>query len=131
MGRSPKPRPRYRCPPRDSLRLKDPTQFRYIGRGQIGLIDGPDMTTGRGRYGIDTRLDGMLIAVVARPRVYGGKVVSFDATETLKIAGVVKVVEIAPTPDSPRIPASGRHRGDRPEQLGGAEGPRSPEDCLG
>ena len=30
---------------------------------------------------MDTRLPGMLYAVVARPQVYGGKVVSFDATD--------------------------------------------------
>lgn len=85
-------------PPRDSLKLKDPSRFRYIGRGEIGLIDGFDMTTGRGAYGIDTRLDGMLYAVVARPPVYGGKVASYDAAETLKVPGVLKVIAIEPTP---------------------------------
>ena len=42
------------------------------------LVDGRDMVTGKAQYGIDTRLPGMLYAVVARPPVYGGKVVSFD-----------------------------------------------------
>jgi isoquinoline 1-oxidoreductase beta subunit len=36
----------------------------------------------------------MLYAVVARPPVYGGKVVSFDAAAALKVPGVVRVVEI-------------------------------------
>ena len=49
-------------------------------------------------YGIDTRVDGMLYAVVARPPVYLGKVRSFDATETMKVPGVVKVVQIEGTP---------------------------------
>jgi isoquinoline 1-oxidoreductase beta subunit len=49
-------------------------------------------------YGIDTRLDGMLYAVVARPAVYGGRVVSHDASEALKVPGVVRVVQIPGTP---------------------------------
>lgn len=85
-------------PPRDRLRLKDPAKFRYIGRGQIGLIDNLDITTGRAVYGIDTRLAGMVYAVIARPPVYGGRVASYDAAETLKVAGVLKVVAIDPTP---------------------------------
>lgn len=85
-------------PPRESLKLKDPSQFRYIGKGETPLIDGFDMTTGKAQYGIDTRLDGMVYAVVARPAVFGGKVKSFDDTEALKVPGVLKVVAIDPTP---------------------------------
>src|SRR6185436_4437391 len=85
-------------PPREQLRFKDPARFRYIGRDDIGLIDGFDITTGRAGYGIDTRLDGMLYAVVARPPVYGGKVQRYDATAALRVPGVVKVVAIDPTP---------------------------------
>jgi isoquinoline 1-oxidoreductase beta subunit len=85
-------------PARDAVRLKDPSQFRYIGKGQLKLVDGRDIVTGKAQYGIDTRLPGMLYAVVAHPPVYGGKVQSYDATETLKVPGVVKVVEIEPSP---------------------------------
>lgn len=85
-------------PARDTVKLKDPSKFRYIGKSQVKLVDGPDMVTGKAQYGIDTRLPGMLYAVVARPPVYGGKVASYDATETMKVPGVVKVVEIDPSP---------------------------------
>jgi isoquinoline 1-oxidoreductase beta subunit len=81
-----------------SIRLKDPADFRYIGKGKTEIVDGFDITTGRARYGIDTRLDGMLYAVVARPPVYLGKVKSYDAAETMKVPGVIKVVEIEGTP---------------------------------
>ena len=81
-------------PARDTLRLKDPKQFRYIGKGQLKLVDGRDIATGKAKYGIDTRLDGMLYAVVARPPVYGGKVASFDPAEALKVPGVERVLEI-------------------------------------
>ncbi|MDB5947875.1 MAG: hypothetical protein JWQ33_2901, partial [Ramlibacter sp.] len=66
-------------PGRDKVRLKAPAQFRYIGKGNVKVVDGTDIVAGRGMYGIDTRLDGLLYAVVARPAVYGGKVVSHDA----------------------------------------------------
>jgi isoquinoline 1-oxidoreductase subunit beta len=85
-------------PARDSLRLKKPEQFRYIGKGEVKLVDGPDIVTGRAQYGIDTVLDGMFFAVVARPPVYGGKVTSYDGEAALKVPGVVKVVEVPGTP---------------------------------
>ncbi|TXN71260.1 xanthine dehydrogenase family protein molybdopterin-binding subunit [Methylobacterium sp. WL18] len=74
--------------------LKDPKDFRYIGTGKIGLIDNFDITTGRAVYGLDTKLDGMLYAVVARPAVYGGKVASYDDSEAKKVPGVVKIFKI-------------------------------------
>jgi isoquinoline 1-oxidoreductase beta subunit len=85
-------------PARDRIRLKAPAQFRYIGKGNVKIVDGADIVAGRGMYGIDTRLDGMLYAVVARPAVYGGKVVSHDASAALEVPGVVRVVEIPGTP---------------------------------
>ena len=85
-------------PSRDQVKLKDPSQFRYIGKGQIRLVDGRDIVNGKAVYGQDVRLPGMLYAVVARPDVYLGKVVSFDASEAMKVPGVVKVVPIEPSP---------------------------------
>jgi isoquinoline 1-oxidoreductase subunit beta len=85
-------------PARDTVKLKDPKTFRYIGKGQLKLVDGNDIVTGKAQYGIDTRLDGMLYAVVARPPVFGGKVASFDPAEALKVPGVEKVVQIEDTP---------------------------------
>jgi len=81
-------------PARESLRLKDPTRFRYIGKGKTHLADGRDIVAGKAQYGIDTRLEGMLYAVVARSPVLAGKVVRYDAAEALKIPGVVKVLQI-------------------------------------
>ena len=81
-------------PARESLRLKDPTRFRYIGKGKTHLADGRDIVAGKAQYGIDTRLEGMLYAVVARSPVLGGKVMRYDDAEALKIPGVVKVLQI-------------------------------------
>jgi isoquinoline 1-oxidoreductase beta subunit len=84
-------------PSRTQVKLKDPSQFRYIGKGNVKLVDGRDIVTGKAVYGQDVRLPGMLYAVVARPAVYGGKVVSVDSSATIKVPGVVKVVQIEPS----------------------------------
>src|ERR1700743_935770 len=78
----------------DSLKLKDPKDFRYLGKGQISIVDLRDITVGTAHYGIATRVPGMKYAVIARPLVTGGKVVSFDATEAMKVSGVEKVMEV-------------------------------------
>ncbi len=90
-------------PAQDAIRLKDPSQFRYIGNGKLKLLDAQDIVTGKAQYGMDTRIAGMLYAVVARPQVYGGKVASFDAAAALKVPGVMRVVQIEPTPGPPQF----------------------------
>jgi isoquinoline 1-oxidoreductase beta subunit len=87
-------------PAAGSLKLKDPAKFRYIGKNDPTLTDGPVIVNGKSQFGIDTRLPGMLHAVVARPPVMGGKLKSFDAAEAMKVRGVVKVFAIdgAPPP---------------------------------
>jgi isoquinoline 1-oxidoreductase beta subunit len=85
-------------PASDKLRLKDPSQFRYIGKGELGIVDGFNITTGKAVYGQDVRLPGMKYAVIARPPVMGGKVASYDEAAALKVPGVEKVVAIAPPP---------------------------------
>ncbi|HEY1326311.1 MAG TPA: xanthine dehydrogenase family protein molybdopterin-binding subunit [Casimicrobiaceae bacterium] len=90
-------------PAADAIRLKDPSQFRYIGAGKVKLVDAKDIVTGKAQYGMDTRLPGMLYAVIARPPVYGGKVARYDAADALKVAGVLKVVEIEGRPAPPNF----------------------------
>jgi isoquinoline 1-oxidoreductase beta subunit len=89
-------------PAPEALALKSPERFRYIGRDGIALVDNEDITTGKAVYGIDARIDGMAYAVIARPPVYGGKVKRFDAAKTLKVPGVLKVVQI----DAPVLPSA-------------------------
>jgi isoquinoline 1-oxidoreductase beta subunit len=92
---------RLPVPSDDAIRLKEPAQFRYIGTGKLKLLDAHDIVTGKAQYGMDTRVAGMLYAVVARPQVLGGKVKSYDAADALKVPGVVRVVAIEPTPAPP------------------------------
>ena len=83
-------------PAPETVKLKEPADFRYIGKGNVGLYDGFDITTGRAIYGMDHKLDGMLHAVVARCPVFGGKVKSVDDSAALKVPGVVKILRIEP-----------------------------------
>jgi isoquinoline 1-oxidoreductase beta subunit len=77
-----------------SLKLKDPKDFRYLGKGEVSIVDLHDITTGAARYGADVRLPGMKYAVIARPPVTGGKLVSFDGADAMKVSGVEKVMEV-------------------------------------
>jgi isoquinoline 1-oxidoreductase beta subunit len=85
-------------PTPEQLQFTDPAMFRYIGHDDQKLTDGFNIVTGKAGYGIDTKLDGQLYAVVARAPVYGGTIKSVDATQALKVPGVLKVVTIDPTP---------------------------------
>ena len=57
-----------------SLPLKDPFEYRCIGKEGTNIVDGFNITTGRATYGQDVRLPGRKYAVIARPAVMGGKV---------------------------------------------------------
>src|SRR5437899_9300571 len=73
--------------------LKDPKQFTLIGK-PTRRLDTPSKVNGTAQFGLDVRLPGMLFALVARPPVFGGKVLSFDASEALKIKGVRAVEQV-------------------------------------
>jgi isoquinoline 1-oxidoreductase beta subunit len=79
-------------PPRD-VPLKDPRDFKIIGKATRRL-DTPEKTNGKAIFGLDVQLPGMLVALVARPPVFGGKVKSFRADKAKAIPGVRHVVQI-------------------------------------
>jgi isoquinoline 1-oxidoreductase beta subunit len=73
--------------------LKDPKDYSIVG-SKRARVDGQHIVIGEAHYGIDTKVPGMLYAVVARPPVFGGKVKKFDATRALAVPGVRKVFEV-------------------------------------
>lgn len=73
--------------------LKDPKEFKLIGT-RIKDVDAKAIVTGKPLFGIDTRREGMLFAVVARPPAHGKKLQSFDDSAALKVTGVKKVVQV-------------------------------------
>ncbi|MDB5029993.1 molybdopterin cofactor-binding domain-containing protein [Mucilaginibacter sp.] len=76
-----------------NVKLKDPKDFKIIGT-RVHNIDNHKIITGKPLYGIDTRREGMLFAIVARPPAFGKSLKSFDDTETRKVAGVKNVVAV-------------------------------------
>jgi isoquinoline 1-oxidoreductase beta subunit len=82
------------APDPGSVKLKAAKDFRYIGKDQTLSIDGMNIVSGKAGFGADVRFDDMVYAVVARPPVFGSKAESYDATEALKVKGVLKVMSI-------------------------------------
>src|ERR1700675_1090920 len=87
--------PKFPVPPKEEIKLKPKSAWRYIGKGEVSY-DLEALVTGKAIYGMDARLDGMVYASIERPPVLGGKVKSFDDKETLKVAGVHQTVPIDP-----------------------------------
>ncbi|MFB9843566.1 xanthine dehydrogenase family protein molybdopterin-binding subunit [Mucilaginibacter ginsenosidivorans] len=73
-------------------KLKDPKDFTIVGK-MSHRPDIPLKTCGEAKFGIDVRVPGMVYASVERCPVIGGVLKNFDASDALKIAGVLKVVE--------------------------------------
>src|SRR5688500_3069295 len=76
-----------------AVTLKDPSQFRLIGKS-VHRLDTPGKASGQAVFGIDVRLPEMRYAVVARCPVFGGTVARFDATKARAVAGVTDVIQI-------------------------------------
>jgi isoquinoline 1-oxidoreductase subunit beta len=82
-----------RRPVPDKVSLKNPSQFRLIGK-RVRRLDSLPKCDGSQKFGLDLDLPGMKIAVVAHPPVFGGRVRSVDDGEARKVGGVHDVFEI-------------------------------------
>lgn len=82
-------------PAKTDLKFKSPSEFRYIGK-ELPTIDRDDLCMGKGTFGMDARVPGMVYASIQRSPVYGGKMKSFDDQEAKKVAGVSQTVVLDP-----------------------------------
>lgn len=73
--------------------LKDPKEFKLIGT-RVNDVDAHKIVTGQPLFGIDTRREGMLFAMVSRAPSYGKTLGEVNDAAALKIEGVKKVVKI-------------------------------------
>ena len=73
--------------------LKQPSDFRIIGK-PTRRLDSRAKCNGSQKFGLDLDLPGMLIALIARPPVFGGRVNRFQDDAARRIAGVHDVFEI-------------------------------------
>ncbi len=81
-------------PADDKVLLKNKADWKYIGK-HMNLYDAPDIVKGTAVFGIDVVKPGMKYAVILRCPVAGGKVKSYSDVEAKKIAGVIKIFELA------------------------------------
>lgn len=73
--------------------LKNPKDFSLIGT-RIKDVDAHQIVTGKPLFGIDTRKEGMLFAMVSRPPAYGKTLGEVNDTAALQVEGVKKIVKI-------------------------------------
>ncbi len=78
------------APPKD-VTLRDPKDWKIAGK-PVHRLDIPDKVLGKPVFGVDAAPPGMLHASIAQCPVFGGKVVSVDATEAQRMRGVKKIV---------------------------------------
>ncbi len=74
--------------------LKPAKDWKIVGT-PAKRLDTPAKVDGSAEFGIDVKVPGMLVALVARPAVFGGKVKSFDAAKARAVPGVRDVVQIS------------------------------------
>jgi isoquinoline 1-oxidoreductase beta subunit len=74
-------------------RLKDPREFRILGR-ELPRLDTPSKVDGRAGFGLDVKLPGLLTAVMAHAPVPGAKPLSVDDRKAKAIPGVRRVITI-------------------------------------
>ena len=88
-------------PNSNEVKLRPSSELRRVGK-DLPLLDGPAYVNGSAVFGADIKLPNMLIAVIARPPVVGGKIKKFDKKAALAIPGVKKVIEL-PIPKAPYV----------------------------
>lgn len=82
-------------PAKESVTLKNRSQWRYIGK-DVELYDLHDIVTGKAVFGIDAKLPGMVYASVEHPPVLGQRLKSYDDKAALQVNGVKQTVAIDP-----------------------------------
>jgi isoquinoline 1-oxidoreductase beta subunit len=80
--------------------LKTPDRFKLIGQ-PAGDVDAHAVVTGQLSYAIDEAGGDALIAVLSRCPFPGGKLGAVDTEDTLKVPGVVQVIQLQPETDQP------------------------------
>jgi isoquinoline 1-oxidoreductase beta subunit len=82
-----------KLPPPADVPLKDPKDFRLIGK-PLKRLDTPAKVSGSALFSIDVQRPGMLTALVRHVPVFGAKARSIDSAAALAVPGVKQVVDV-------------------------------------
>lgn len=82
-------------PKPEAVRLRPEAELEHVGKEGLPHVDAHAIVTGVAPFGADVRVPGMLVAVIARPPVVGGKVLGFNREAALAVRGVRHVVQLA------------------------------------
>ena len=80
--------------PVTDVTLRDPSEWRLLGKPGMQRLDMVAKCTGTEKYGIDYNVDNMVYASVCANPGIGGDVVSYDEDAALKMPGVQKVISV-------------------------------------
>ncbi|REA59888.1 xanthine dehydrogenase family protein molybdopterin-binding subunit [Dyadobacter luteus] len=73
------------------VKLKDEKDFKLIGKS-VRNVDNHNIATGKPLFGLDFYREGMLFAVIQRPKAFGFKLKSVDSKAAKAMPGIVDVV---------------------------------------
>ncbi|HJU87981.1 MAG TPA: xanthine dehydrogenase family protein molybdopterin-binding subunit [Gemmatimonadaceae bacterium] len=82
-------------PDMEKVPLKDPKNFRLIGRA-TSRLDAPLKVNGAAKYGLDVRVPGMLVAAVERGPTLTAKIARYDESAARAVPGVRRVIALEP-----------------------------------
>ncbi len=82
-----------KLPVPDQVKPKDPAGYTLIGH-PVHRLDSPAKINGTAIFGIDVQLPGMLVAVIARPPVFGATLKQVDDVKAKAVPGVKAVVTV-------------------------------------
>jgi len=73
------------------VKLKDEKDFKLIGQS-VRNVDNHNIATGKPLFGLDFYREGMLFSIIQRPKAFGMKLKSVDASAAKAMPGIVDVV---------------------------------------
>ncbi|MBB5515127.1 isoquinoline 1-oxidoreductase beta subunit [Rubricella aquisinus] len=81
--------------PVTDVTLRDPSEWRYLGREGLMRTDMRAKVTGEERFGIDITFPGMKFATVRANPGLGGEVIRYDASAAETMRGVERIIPIS------------------------------------
>ena len=72
------------------MKLKEAKDFKVVRQSQRN-VEGLKIVTGKPLFGLDYKVEGMMIAMIEHPPAFGMKLKSFDASEALRMPGIKDV----------------------------------------